>query len=204
MVTVSDTILAGVLNDLAGPGWSVCDDFLCGSAWRDLAEEGRKLYGAGRFRAAGVGQGQAGTLAPGIRSDSILWLEPDRLTTTQQACLDRFDELRLAVNRELYLGLQGFECHLAIYPPGSFYRKHLDQFRGVDARQLTVVFYLNDGWTEDNGGQLRIYLDEEGGYQDIQPQGGRLVTFLSARFYHEVLPARRERMSLTGWFKRSS
>jgi SM-20-related protein len=26
-----------------------------------------------------------------------------------------------------------------------------------------------------------------------------LVTFLSARFLHEVLPARRDRFSLTGW-----
>jgi SM-20-related protein len=38
----------------------------------------------------------------------------------------------------------------------------------------------------------------------VLPQGGRLVAFLSDRFEHEVLPARRERMSFTGWFRRRS
>jgi SM-20-related protein len=36
----------------------------------------------------------------------------------------------------------------------------------------------------------------------VLPQGGRLVAFQSDRFEHEVLPARRERMSFTGWFRR--
>ena len=35
------------------------------------------------------------------------------------------------------------------------------------------------------------------------PEGGTLVCFLSDRFHHEVLPARRERLSITGWFTRS-
>ena len=39
-------------------------------------------------------------------------------------------------------------------------------------------------------------------FEEILPQSGRLVLFLSARFLHEVMPARRERLSITGWFKR--
>ena len=38
-------------------------------------------------------------------------------------------------------------------------------------------------------------------YRDVLPEGGTLVCFLSQRFWHEVLPARRERLSLTGWFR---
>jgi SM-20-related protein len=37
---------------------------------------------------------------------------------------------------------------------------------------------------------------------DVLPEGGTLVAFLSERFQHEVLPARRERLALTGWFRR--
>jgi SM-20-related protein len=37
----------------------------------------------------------------------------------------------------------------------------------------------------------------------VLPEGGTLVCFLSDRFHHEVLPARRERLSVTGWFTRS-
>jgi hypothetical protein len=36
---------------------------------------------------------------------------------------------------------------------------------------------------------------------EIWPEGGTLVAFLSDRFEHEVLPARRQRLSLTGWFR---
>ncbi|MFP5505881.1 MAG: 2OG-Fe(II) oxygenase, partial [Gammaproteobacteria bacterium] len=41
----------------------------------------------------------------------------------------------------------------------------------------------------------------EGESIDVLPQGGTFVCFLSDRFHHEVLPATRERMSVTGWFK---
>jgi SM-20-related protein len=36
----------------------------------------------------------------------------------------------------------------------------------------------------------------------VQPEGGTLACFLSADFEHEVLPAARPRLSLTGWFRR--
>ena len=46
---------------------------------------------------------------------------------------------------------------------------------------------------------LRIHTGG-GASQDVLPQGGRLVAFLSDRFEHEVLPARRDRLSFTGWY----
>ncbi|MCO6705038.1 2OG-Fe(II) oxygenase, partial [Streptomyces sp. CHB9.2] len=39
-------------------------------------------------------------------------------------------------------------------------------------------------------------------HQDVLPLGGSLVCFLSGQLPHEVLPATRERLSLTGWFRR--
>jgi SM-20-related protein len=112
--------------------------------------------------------------------------------------------LRRAVNGALTLGLFDFEGHLAVYPPGSYYRKHLDQFQGVGLRTLTCVCYLNPGWDSADGGQLRLYTDpaHPERYQEILPESGRLVLFLSADFLHEVLPARQPRLSLTGWFRR--
>ena len=51
-----------------------------------------------------------------------------------------------------------------------------------------------------------MYLDglEPAPYLDVEPTGGTMVAFLSGRFHHEVLEAKRERMSLTGWFKTRS
>ena len=54
------------------------------------------------------------------------------------------DSLREALNRGLFLGLEDFECHFALYPPGAFYRKHVDRFRDDDRRMVSAVIYLND------------------------------------------------------------
>jgi len=35
----------------------------------------------------------------------------------------------------------------------------------------------------------------------VLPEGGKLVVFLSESMEHEVLPASRERFSLTGWLR---
>ena len=147
-----------------------------------------------------------------MRTDRILWLEPGELTGAQRQYWARLDEVRLAVNRIMFLGLHDLEAHFAVYPPGARYRRHLDQFRGVDRRQLSCVLYLNERWRREDGGALRIYtetetetdmdMDTPARCVDVLPAGGRLVCFLSARFPHQVLPARRERYSIAGWFRR--
>ena len=73
-------------------------------------------------------------------------------------CLERFETLRLELNRELQLGLLDFECHFAVYPPGAFYRRHLDRFATDDRRTLSCVLYLNDAWSAQDGGALRLHL----------------------------------------------
>jgi len=90
--------------------------------------------------------------------------------------------------------------HYALYPPGAGYARHRDRFRDDDARVLSCVLYLNHGWTSDDGGALRLYVDDRA--IDVMPQAGTFVAFLAADFDHEVLPARRERASLTGWLRR--
>lgn len=142
-------------------------------------------------------------LRPDIRTDRVSWLDPDALTAAQRRYWEQLEQLRLAVNRQMFLGLFELEGHFAIYPPGTYYRKHLDQFRGIAGRQLSCILYLNEAWDETDGGQLRIYTDPDDpeAFEEVLPRGGQLVTFLSARFLHEVLPARRERLSLTGWLR---
>ena len=109
------------------------------------------------------------------------------------------------MNQHFYMGLASLETHLAIYPVGAVYQKHLDQFNAGQAQQLNTrklssILYLNQEWQDSDGGELRLYVNEDE-WLDILPAGGRLVLFLSAQFWHEVLPAKRERLSLTGWFR---
>jgi len=65
---------------------------------------------------------------------------------------------------------------------------------------ISCAIYLIQDWTPADGGALRIYDDEL--VRDVLPIAGTMVCFLSDRFEHEVLPATRERLALTGWFRR--
>jgi SM-20-related protein len=123
----------------------------------------------------------------------------DKATVPPQLAiyLERIDQLRQHLNKSLFLSLLDFEIHLTVYPVGSYYKRHLDQFKKDDRRKLSVICYLNEGWKSEHGGQLRIYHQE--GEKEYLPIAGRLICFRSDRLEHEVLPATRERLSLTGW-----
>jgi SM-20-related protein len=158
------------------------------------------LHAAGELRPARVGRGDNAQLVPEVRGDFISWLQnPER--DAEQRVLAKLDELRAVLNRSLMTGLEDFQGHFALYPRGAGYARHFDRLVGSDVRAISAVLYLNDGWVAEDGGQLRLYTGG-GASVDVLPEGGRLVTFRSDRFEHEVLPARRERMSFTGWFLR--
>ncbi|HWH47386.1 MAG TPA: 2OG-Fe(II) oxygenase [Burkholderiales bacterium] len=192
-----------ISESIAAEGWRVLPDFIDQETIAALRDECRQLAAAGMFRKAGIGQSAKHKIQEDTRGDEILWLEAARGNSWRERCLARFEQLRLALNRELQLGLFEFECHFSRYAPGAFYRKHLDQFRDDGRRRLSCVLYLNEDWEPGDGGELRLHLDAGATKkcEDVLPVGGTLVTFLSARFAHEVLPAKRERLSLAGWFR---
>lgn len=205
-----DYKLEVIVNALEREGWCVVPGFLEPGLWRALAAEARDMDAGGDFRQAGVGRNQTFMIRPEIRNDRVLWLDPASPTQLQSEYLVRMEWLRQRINRELQLGLFGFESHYAVYPAGSFYRRHLDQFKGARHRTVSCILYLNDDWQPEDGGALRLYLPlvEQGAvpletHFDLLPEGGSLVVFLSAGFEHEVLPAMRERLSITGWFFRN-
>jgi SM-20-related protein len=193
-------MLPELVDQLAERGWSRQAGFLPQSLTLRLAEECRKRALAGALEPAAIGRAATRSVQEEIRGDRIGWLERGQSAAVDDY-LDLMDALRQALNRQLLLGLADMECHFALYPPGTFYRRHLDRFRDDDLRTLSLIVYLNEDWQAEDGGALRLYLPE-GDFTDILPEAGTLACFLSADFPHEVLPATRERLSLTGWFRR--
>jgi SM-20-related protein len=192
--------LAQIIDDLAEQGWSLQTQFMSSTLTLELAEECRKREAAGLLVQAGVGRGPLTVVSEGLRGDHIQWLEAGQSAACDQY-LGAMDELRQALNQALFLGLEDFESHFALYPPGAYYKKHLDRFRDDDRRAVSVVFYLNQDWLAEQGGALRLHL-ADGTLHDVLPQAGSLLVFLSADMPHEVLPANRDRLSLTGWLRR--
>jgi SM-20-related protein len=182
----------------------VVDDFVNESYRKDLLKEQTDLLNQGQFKKAAVGKGDQKQVRAEIRSDEVLWMDPTALSPLQVVFWEKIEELKQVLNRRCFLGLKSFEGHFARYPIGSFYKRHVDQFHAVPHRIVTVILYLNDSWTEPDGGQLRMYFPQEDGserIEDVLPVGGRLVVFLSEEIPHEVMPTQKERISITGWLR---
>jgi SM-20-related protein len=103
-------------------------------------------------------------------------------------------------NQRFFLGIARNEHHLAVYPPGTHYEKHVDTFKNSDSRVVSTVLYLNRNWKAADGGELVLY-PERGNAVTIEPTAGRLVLFESI-LPHEVLLSHSNRYSITGWFRR--
>jgi SM-20-related protein len=182
----------------------VVDSFVDESYRKALLKEQTDLLNKGQYKKAAVGKGDQKQVRAEIRSDEVLWMDPTSLSPLQVVFWEKIEELKQVLNRRCFLGLKSFEGHFARYPIGSFYKRHVDQFHAVPHRIVTVILYLNDSWTEADGGQLRMYFPQEDGserIEDVLPVGGRLVVFLSEEIPHEVMPTLKERISITGWLR---
>lgn len=185
-------------------GWCIVPDFMSPGLVTSLRDELLAQWRSNEFRPAGIGRGETYNINNAIRGDAVKWLIPAELTPALAEYWQTMENLRLYLNRTLYLGLFEFEAHMSIYKPGSFYRRHVDQFRDTSLREVTTTFYLNADWQEQDGGQLLLFnkKDAEHELARITPHAGQIVVFMSGEFPHEVLPASKQRLSVTGWFKK--
>ncbi len=198
-----DTACVAIAADIATHGHAIRPGFVAREELAPLRDHLMAWWEEGELRRAGIGRGESWQLREDIRGDYVRWIDFSTPGPFSEFLAGYYEPLRLACNRELLLGLYEYEGHVTVYPPGRFYRRHVDQFRGAQHRKLSVILYLNDDWAKDDGGELRMYLPDGEGERvlDVLPEAGTLVAFLSHEIPHEVLPAKRERLSLTGWFR---
>ena len=196
--------LVKLLDAIRETGWCVWPGFLGEGLAADLSRESLSSWEEGVFRPAGVGRGENLAVRGDVRTDHVMWLGDEANSPCQAAYLESLEKMRVALNRRLFLGLVDFEGHFAVYPPGGFYKPHLDRHRGTRDRILSVILYLNPAWQPGDGGELRMRTTpgEQGGdFITVEPRMGTLVCFLAGDFWHEVLPANKTRASVTGWFR---
>lgn len=153
-----------------------------------------------KFSDASIGRSLDNHHNSTIRNDQIVWIDGD--SPAGQLWLAWANELKVYLNRRLFLGLFSFESHFAHYPPGHFYKRHVDSFKGQTNRILSLVTYLNIDWQKSDGGELIIYeqLGNESGIE-VMPDYGNICVFMSEEFEHEVKPTNRDRYSIAGWFR---
>jgi len=106
--------LETVASDLETAGFAVQPRFLEVNLGQELLAEARQLREKGAFKQEEVGRGQNRQLRGGWRTDQICWLDPLALSPPQRAYWSRMEELRVALNRQLFLVLVQLEGG----PPG--------------------------------------------------------------------------------------
>ncbi|XP_020903381.1 egl nine homolog 1 [Exaiptasia diaphana] len=201
-----------VCYELNKNGFCILNDFLSVTASESILHEVITLDNTGIFKDGQLSGGLTSSenaekySEKKIRGDRITWVEgkEHNVNNIREIYMSKVDDLVLQCNgTSRKLGgydIQGrTKAMVACYPgQQTGYIKHVDNPDG-DGRCLTVLFYLNKGWTEENGGKLRIFKTNRN--YDVEPLFNRLVLFWSdMRTPHEVLPSNSIRYAITMWY----
>lgn len=190
-----------LIDDIQYHGFSIIDNFLPQNCHEQLLQLAQKLEADGQFKQARIGRQLDTHQNDVIRRDKILWLEEKSGHEAVDAYLDRLHQLAIQLNQTLFLGLAELETHFAIYEPGDFYRLHVDQFSNSKNRQISCVYYLNQNWQTDFGGELKLYNKTDQLIATVMPRGNRFICFTSD-LPHEVCQTQQQRFSIAGWLKK--
>ena len=149
-----------IADGLAEAGFAVVDNFLTSAEVDAILDLDIFREGVVNFRKAGIGKESQLQINESIRGDYIRWIDKNEAPPPAKVYMDRLQGLCEYLNQSLFLSLKDYEIHFTIYPAGSYYKRHLDQFKKDDHRKLSVICYLNKGWEEHHGGQLRMHLSD--------------------------------------------
>lgn len=194
----------GVINDLLAQKYSVVDDFFSPEEILTLRNSLLFKYEEDQFKKAAIGSKTNELIVRSIRGDFILWMDEKAQEEAEKLFFSKINEFANYLNKTCFLGILHKEFHYALYPEGTFYKRHLDTFQNDDRRKLSIALYLNEpNWQPEYGGELAIYLPEDTQEKtiEISPIQGRMVIFESQELEHEVKTANQNRLSITGWLK---
>lgn len=150
------------------------------------------------LRQAGIGTLSSFQKNRSIRGDQIQWLNANDARDGVQHYFEQIQLLIKILKETCFLPIRDYELHLAHYPVGTHYARHLDQFNHRSSRIISIVTYLNENWQNGDGGEIALYPQNKEAVI-IPPKSGTTVIFRSEILEHEVLKTHTDRYSVTGW-----
>lgn len=201
---IENPLYERIIEDIISQKYAIVDHFFTPDEVSVLRDSLLQKHEEDAFKKAAIGNRTNEIIAKSIRGDVILWIDELKANQVESLFFNKINNLVSYLNKTCFLGILHKEFHYALYPTGTFYKRHIDTFQNDDRRKLSFVCYLNeDGWLPENGGELVLYLDENGAETEkvIYPFPGRVVIFESQIIEHEVKPVHTERLSITGWLK---
>ncbi len=201
---VENPLYEQIISDISTQQFSIVESFFTNEEVELLRQSLIDKHEDHAFKKAAIGNRVNETIEKSIRGDMILWIDEAKADVVEQVFFNKINDLVGYLNKTCFMGILHKEFHYAVYPQNTFYQRHIDTFQNDDRRKLSVVCYLNeDGWLPENGGELVLYLNENGQETEkvIYPFPGRVVIFESQITEHEVKVVNTERLSITGWLK---
>ncbi len=201
---VENPMYEAVITDLMEQQYCIVEGFFKAEEVSALRNSLLEKYEEENFKKAAIGSKVNEIIERSVRGDFILWLNESEANFAEKAFFNRINDMVSYLNKTCFMGILFKEFHYALYPKGTFYKRHLDTFQNDDRRKLSMVCYLNEeDWQPEYGGELVLYLNENGKEVEktIYPFPGRMVIFESQILEHEVKPVEQKRMSITGWLK---
>lgn len=198
---VENPMFEKIIDDLIQKKHSIVDTFFAEEEVKQFRTTLLSKYESERFKKSAIGNKFNEEIDKTIRGDFIYWINEAHPSTSEQLFFQKINSLIEYLNKTCFMGIVKKEFHYAVYPKGTFYKRHLDAFQNDDRRKLSIVCYLNEAnWPKENGGELTIYTENE--TIDILPLPGRVVLFESQLLEHEVKRVQAsKRLSITGWLK---
>jgi SM-20-related protein len=191
-----EELIEGFVTGNIGISESFLSVALAGALQQNLL----RLQRDSRMILAGVGNAVVKDKTQKIRGDKTCWLDTKTKNLAEMEFLDMVRQFMLHLNKACFTGLNACEFHYALYETGSGYVRHKDQLKNDYNRKFSMIGYLNNDWTDSDGGHLIIHEGES--TREILPTNRKAIFFQSDIIEHEVAIANKPRMSITGWLKR--
>ena len=142
---VENPLYESIIEDLLQRKYSVIDNFFSTEEVEVLRNGLLAKYEEDQFKKSAIGNKTNELVEKEIRGDFILWLNEAEAGTVENVFFNRVNNLVDYLNRTCFMGILHKEFHYAVYPEGTFYKRHLDTFQNDGRRKRRRV---NDlfGW----------------------------------------------------------
>ncbi len=199
---VMDDVFEALIGSYIENRIGIVSNFLTNNLANKLKDSLISLNKNSLLLAAGTGNSQNPNQNSAIRGDAIYWLDKNNNNQAEDEFFIQIENFIKYLNMSCYAGITDYEFHYTLYVKGSFYIKHIDQFKNDTSRAYSLISYLNIDWQPHDGGELLVYNNQNNNAQIIEPKHGTTVLFKSNEMPHEVLVTQKPRMSITGWLKK--
>jgi len=171
MQSIFETLIASFLENNVG----VANGFLSTELVEKLTQNLLQLEMNDQLKSAGTSNSKLASYDTTVRGDSIYWLDKSHNDIYENKFLELVEDFIRYLNSSCFTGITDCEFHYALYKKGSYYIKHLDQFRNNSGRQYSMISYLDNNWKAEDGGELLIH--QVNNNQTISPTQGKTVFF---------------------------